>query len=199
MGVMQVRSNTDVGDEVDDEPGAYIRSTDFERFYAEHHRAVVGLAVSLSGNRWAAEELAQDAFAAAFQHWDRIATYENPGAWVRRVVANRSVSRFRRLGSEAKALARIAAQRPHTVPALTAEHEEFWREVRRLPRQQAQVVALHYLEDQSVADIAATLDIAEGTVKSSLYRARQKLAERLHLSVDDSPEETDESDERDAR
>jgi RNA polymerase sigma-70 factor, ECF subfamily len=190
---MLVRTET----EADDEPtAAYLTSADFEAFYAEHHRAVVGLAISLSGNRWAAEELAQDAFAAAFKRWDRLATYDNPGAWVRRVVANRSVSRFRRLGSEAKALVRLAGQRQASVPPLTAEHDEFWREVRRLPHQQAQVIALHYLEDRSVADIAEVLGIAEGTVKSSLHRARQKLADRLSLSVDDGPGAPDEKDER---
>jgi RNA polymerase sigma-70 factor (sigma-E family) len=192
--VINVTASAGDGAEAGEEPmvTSLAAPVSFDAFYAEHHRAVVGLAVSLSGNRWAAEELAQDGFAAAFQHWDRIATYENPGAWVRRVVANRSVSRFRRLGSEAKALVRLAAQREATLPALTAEHDEFWREVRRLPRQQAQVVALHYLEDQSVADIADILGIAEGTVKSSLYRARQKLAERLGLHVDDEPDEKDE-------
>ena len=57
--------------------------------------------------------------------------------------------------------------------------DEFWREVRQLPRRQAQVTALFYALDLSVADIAATLDCAEGTVKAHLFRARTVLAERL--------------------
>jgi RNA polymerase sigma-70 factor (ECF subfamily) len=175
--------------------------TDFDRFYRDHHQAVVGLAVSLSGNRWAAEELAQDAFVSAYQQWDRIGGYDNPGAWVRRVVANRSVSRVRRLSSEAKALVRLAAQRVHTVPPLARDDEEFWREVRRLPRQQAQVVALHYLEDLPVADIATILGVADGTVKSSLHRGRKNLADRLRLSLDPDthepePDDTDEEVDR---
>jgi RNA polymerase sigma-70 factor (ECF subfamily) len=179
------------GDEADDAqaPLSVVAPLSFDAFYAEHHRAVVGLAVTLSGNRWAAEELAQDAFAAAFQRWDRVAAYDNPGAWVRRVVANRAVSRFRRLGSETKALVRLAGQRAAVVPPLAAEDEAFWREVRKLPRQQAQVIALHYLEDRSVAEIADVLGVAEGTVKSSLHRGRQKLAERLGLTVDREEED----------
>lgn len=186
-------------DATDDPPPLSVVTTpvSFEAFYAEHHRAVVGLAVTLSGNRWAAEELAQDAFAAAFQRWDRVSTYDNPGAWVRRVVANRSVSRFRRLGSEAKALVRLAGQRAPVMPALAEEDEAFWREVRKLPRQQAQVIALHYLEDLAVADIAAVLGIAEGTVKSSLHRARQKLARQLGLAADRDEDRRDEDPEED--
>lgn len=172
-------------------PLAVVAPVSFDAFYAQHHRAMVGLAVTLSGNRWAAEELAQDAFAAAFQRWDDVATYDDPGAWVRRVVANRAVSRWRRLGSEAKALARLAGQQRAVVPALDPPDEAFWREVRKLPRQQAQVVALHYLEDLAVADIARVLGIAEGTVKSSLHRARRTLAERLELAITDGDSEGD--------
>lgn len=192
---MQVRPEA----EDNDEPSTTYPPLSFDAFYAEHHRAVVGLAVSLSGNRWAAEELAQDAFAATFQGWDRISTYDNPGAWVRRVVANKSVSRFRRLASETRALVRLAGQRQPTLPPLTAEHDEFWREVRRLPAQQAQVVALHYLEDRSVAEVAEILGIAEGTVKSSLFRARQKLAQRLGLQIDGEQENGEQENEEDVR
>ncbi|MDP9219733.1 MAG: ECF-type sigma factor, partial [Actinomycetota bacterium] len=51
--------------------------------------------------------------------------------------------------------------------------------VRSLPRRQAQVVALFYLYDLSVADVAATLELSEGSVKTHLSRARAALAERF--------------------
>ena len=79
----------------------------FEDFYGREYLAVVGLAYALSGSRWGAEDLAQEAFLAAHRDWDRIGAYDQPGAWVRRVVANLSVSGFRRRAAEAKALARI--------------------------------------------------------------------------------------------
>ena len=53
-----------------------------------------------------AEELAQDAFLVAYRNWGRISGYEVPGAYVRRVVTNMSVSFTRRLGAQARALAR---------------------------------------------------------------------------------------------
>ena len=153
----------------------------FEEFYATEYPAVVGLAYALSGNRWVAEDLAQEAFLAAHRKWDRLAEYEQPGSWVRRVVANLSVSAFRRRVTEAKALGRLALGQASALPELSAADAEFWRAVRALPRRQAQVVALHYLEDRPVAEIADALGIAPGTVKKHLHDGRRELARRLEL------------------
>lgn len=152
----------------------------FEDFYAREYPAVVGLAYALSGSRWGAEDLAQEAFLAAHRDWDRIGAYERPGAWVRRVVANQAVSAIRRRTTEAKALARatLFAQRD-PLPDLGAADPTFWSAVRSLPRRQSQVVALFYLEDRSVADIATILQMTTGTVKRHLYDARQRLAREL--------------------
>jgi RNA polymerase sigma-70 factor (ECF subfamily) len=151
----------------------------FEDFYMREFFAVVGLAYALSGSRWAAEDLAQEAFIAAHRDWERISTYDRPGAWVRRVVANLSVSAFRRRVTEAKALARIAFGQAAQVPDLAAGDPEFWAAIRALPRRQAQVVALHYLEDRSIAEVAEILDVTHGTVKRHLHDGRQALARRL--------------------
>ena len=154
-------------------------SPSFEDFYVREYPAVVGLAYALSGSRWGAEDLAQEAFLAAHRQWDRIGSYDQPGAWVRRVVANLSVSSFRRRAAEAKALARFALTQAPPLPDIAASDPAFWAAVRSLPRRQAQVVALFYLEDRSVADVAAILDMTQGTVKRHLYDARQTLARRL--------------------
>jgi RNA polymerase sigma-70 factor (sigma-E family) len=173
---------------VEEVPGPRILGSreSFEEFYASEYPAVVGLAYALSGNRWVAEDLAQEAFLAAHRRWDRIATYERPGAWVRRVVANLSVSAFRRSLAEAKALASLAFGQPSTLAELSVEDVEFWRAVRRLPRRQAQVVALHYLEDRPVSQIADVLGMAIGTVKKHLHDGRRELARRLELEEDEA-------------
>ncbi|MDH3729509.1 MAG: hypothetical protein OES13_00085 [Acidimicrobiia bacterium] len=57
-----------------------------DRFYARECRSVVGLAYVLSGSRLGAEDLAPEAFAAAYRSWDRIGDYDKPGAWVRRLL-----------------------------------------------------------------------------------------------------------------
>ena len=160
-------------------------SETFEDFYEREFAAVVGLAYALSGSRSGAEDLAQEAFLAAHRRWDRIGGYERPDAWVRRVVANLSVSTFRRRVIEAKALARVAIGSSETMPELSADDVEFWRAVRSLPRRQAQVIALHYLEDMSVIEVAGVLDMAEGTVKKHLHDGRRALARRLRLEEDE--------------
>lgn len=150
----------------------------FEAFYQQELKPVIGLAYALSGSSTAAEDLAQDAFLAAHKNWDRVSTYDRPQAWVRRVVANMSVSRFRRKMSEAKALARVRGE-PTVLPALAAPDDEFWKAVRALPKRQAQAIALHYLEDLSIAEIAEILECAEGTVKVHLHKGRKSLATKL--------------------
>jgi len=162
----------------------------FEDFYLKEYLPVVGLAYALSGSRWGAEDLAQEAFLAAHSDWDRISTYDRPGAWVRRVVANLSVSAFRRRVAEAKALSRIAFGQNATVPDLVAGDPEFWAAIRGLPRRQAQVVALHYLEDRSIAEIAEILDVTNGTVKRHLHDGRMALARRLAEEEDEEEEES---------
>jgi RNA polymerase sigma-70 factor (ECF subfamily) len=154
----------------------------FETFYQQELKAVIGLAYALSGSRSAAEDLAQEAFIAAHKQWERVGRYDAPGAWVRRVVANLSVSMFRRAVREAKALARLR-HGDAVLPALPAEDEEFWTAVRALPRRQAQAIALHYLEDRSVADIADILECTESTVKVHLHKGRKRLAEVLGLEA----------------
>jgi RNA polymerase sigma-70 factor (sigma-E family) len=154
---------------------------DFDEFYSREYPAIVTLAFALSGSRWAAEDLAQDAFLAAHRDWERIGAYERPGAWVRQVVANLSVSAFRRRMAEAKALTRAALGQPMSVSELSADGADFWRAVRSLPRRQAQAITLHYLEDLAVADIAEILGTAEGTVKKHLHEGRKTLARRLDI------------------
>jgi RNA polymerase sigma-70 factor (ECF subfamily) len=154
---------------------------DFDAFYRREFNATVVLAYALSG-RWAvAEELAQEAFLVAHRQWDRVSRYEQPRAFVRRVVVNAAVSHRRRAAAEARALVRlVAGQRP--APAvLGPDAAAFWRLVRALPRRQAQVTALFYLEDRSIEDIATVLGCAEATVKVHLHRARAALARRLDV------------------
>ncbi|MGQ0804694.1 MAG: sigma-70 family RNA polymerase sigma factor [Actinomycetota bacterium] len=158
----------------------------FDDFFRRERTAVVGLAYALSGSRVAAEDLAQDAFIAAYRRWDEI---EQPAAWVRRVVANLAVSGFRRRAAEARAITRLRSERPRSFDPMPAEDEELWKAVRRLPKRQAQVIALRYLEDLSVAEIAAVLDTAEGTVKATLFQARRSLARALELTVEDADDD----------
>lgn len=153
-------------------------AVDFDELYRREYRPLVALAYGLSGSRAAAEEIVQDAFLAAHRQWRHISTYDAPSMWLRRVVANRSVSTVRRRVAEAKALTRVGgwANRPQPLPE---QHDELWRAVRRLPDQQAKAVLLRYVDDCTVAETASILGCTEGTVKTHLHRARRSLAGAL--------------------
>ena len=71
-----------------------------------------------------------------------------------------------------------------TVEPMSAENERFWAEVRRLPRRQAQTVALFYGLDLPIPVIAETLGCAEGTVKVTSPSARQ-LSQRFAVSEEE--------------
>lgn len=152
----------------------------FESFVRHEGKRLVGLAYTLSGSRLAAEDLVQEALIVAYRRWDEVSRLDDPGAWVRRVVANRAVSLTRRRISEAKGLARLAMQRqPVEMPVISAGTEHIWKEVRRLPKRQLQVVALRYFDQLTMAEIADVLGCSKETVNTHLRRARETLARRL--------------------
>jgi RNA polymerase sigma-70 factor (sigma-E family) len=160
-------------------------SDDFDAFFRREYRPLVGLAIVLTGDAAAAEDLAQDALVAAHRKWEQLADYDDPGAWVRRAVANRSASTWRRRARELRAMTRLAHRVTDVVPQLDPPDEAFWDAVRALPARQAQCVALRYLEDRDVDDIARILDVAPGTVRVHLHEARVTLAQRLREALED--------------
>lgn len=148
----------------------------FEAFYDSEFQSVVGLAYVLSGSWAAAEDLAQDAFAGCYRRWDRVAALEDPGSWVRRVVANGATSRFRRLRTEQRLQHRLCGPMEHEDELYD---RDLWLAVRRLPRRQAQVVALRYVLGFGPKEIAEVLECSAETVKTHLARARKTLAKQL--------------------
>jgi RNA polymerase sigma-70 factor, ECF subfamily len=152
----------------------------FDVFFRRELRPLIGLAYALSGSRVAAEDIAQEALAAASRRWDEIGRLEHPGGWVRRVVANRSVSLIRRRVNEARGHARLALRRDvAVVPELPSDTDHLWALVRRLPRRQAQVVTLRALDTLSLQEIASILGLTKESVHTHLKRARHTLSRQI--------------------
>ena len=86
---------------------AVVTQMSFDDFYADEYTEVVRLAVMLTGRADVAEELAQDAFVAAYRRWSRVSRYDDPAGWVRRVVTNRCISSGRRYVAELRSVARL--------------------------------------------------------------------------------------------
>ncbi|MCO8127668.1 sigma-70 family RNA polymerase sigma factor [Acidimicrobiia bacterium EGI L10123] len=155
----------------------------FDDLYRREHRPLLRLAWTLTGRRDLAEELVQDAMLVVHRDWDRVRRYESPGGFVRRVLLNAATSAARRRAAEGRAVARVPTDGVHRDEL--PPDDAFWSALRSLPERQAHAVALHYLEDLPVSEIARVLEIAEGTVKVHLHRGRLALAELLRDELEE--------------
>ncbi len=163
-------------------------TTTFDELYRREWPGITAFGWSLTGSWAIAEELAQDAFHDAYRRWTHVGALERPGAWVRRAVANRAVSYRRRAGVERRGLARLVSRTRveadrhdgnDTAHEAGVADPAFWAAVRSLPVRQAQCVALHYLDDRPVAEIAEILEMKAATVRVHLHRGRLTLGRRL--------------------
>ena len=153
------------------------RTAAFERFFLAEHPKLIAIALGWTGDREAAREAAQEALVRAHRDWVRVVTLDRPGAWARRVLINLLIDDRRRARRDRDLTARLGA--PGEVAAPVADDHRWWAAVRALPDRQRAAVTLHYLEDLPIADVAAILDIAPGTVKSTLSQARDNLRAAL--------------------
>ena len=132
---------------------------------------LVRLAALLVGSPATAEDLVQEAFAKLHGRFDRI---DEPRAWLRVVVVNASRNERRRLGRLRRHLDRQAGGADagaEAAPSPEPADAALLASLRRLPDRQRAAVVLRYYLGLSEAEIAATLGIRPGTVKSRLHRA----------------------------
>ncbi|NJC70085.1 SigE family RNA polymerase sigma factor [Planosporangium thailandense] len=148
----------------------------FDQFYAAHFDRLIVQLYAYTGDMAQAQDVVQEAFARALPRWEKLRTYDDPTAWVRRVAWNLATSRWRQLRTF-RAFAR--RQREEHVNGPTPDRVALAAALATLPATQRRAVILHYLSDMSVADIAAQEGVAAGTVKSWLHRGRAALAAAL--------------------
>jgi RNA polymerase sigma-70 factor, ECF subfamily len=141
---------------------------------AEYGR-LVGAVSIVTGSSQLAEEAVQEAFARAWERVRRGQRFEHLAGWVATVALNLARSGRRRGASERRAIERAAE--PTAGPEPDLEVALVVRSaVDGLARRQRDVVVLYYLLDIDVATVARLLAVSEGTVKSALARARDRLA-----------------------
>jgi RNA polymerase sigma-70 factor (sigma-E family) len=142
--------------------------------YAGSYRRLVVQLYAVTGDLGEAQEAVQEAFVRVLCDPGRLAALDNPESWLRRVAVNVARSRYRRRRLLVTLLRRV--EPPPAVPDLSPDHVMLMAALRRLPRGQRDVLALHYLADLPVDEVARTLDVSTGTVKSRLARGRAALA-----------------------
>ena len=133
-----------------------------DELYRSHRDAMVRLAHLVTGSNLAAQDLVQDAFV---KIGPRLATIENPGGYLRRVVVNECRMWLRHDQVEQRH-SRVERERVQLPPEL----DEMWNALAQLPERQRVVLVCRYYEDLAVDEIATVLDCRPGTVKSLIHR-----------------------------
>jgi RNA polymerase sigma factor (sigma-70 family) len=150
-------------------------ATGFDMFYRNNSRRLYGQAYVLTGSREMAEDLTHEAFLRAWKHWHRIADYEGPEAWTRRVLHNLCIDSWRKSRPRAHQALDPAPQSAE----IPTHHLQLAEAMRSLPGQQARALLLHDGLGMSIAETAADLGVPEGTVTSWLTRSRKIVAAKL--------------------
>ena len=149
--------------------------------YAAHYRHLVRLATFLLHDQAAAEEVVQDAFVAMHGAWRRLRDPEKAEAYLRQAVVNRSRSGLRHRKVEAKYAPKPAPDAPSAEYGALGllERRTVIDALRSLPQRQREVLVLRYYGDLSEAQIAQTLGISQGAVKSHASRGMAALRSTL--------------------
>lgn len=154
--------------------------------YTMHYSALVGLARVLLRDHDAAEEVVQEAFIRVRASWRGIRDPDRAAAYVRSAVLNQARSRLRRATVAATHAAPTARDTPSphfgdpAEQALAGDERERWLQaIRSLPTRQRECVVLRYYLDLSEAEMAQTLRISTGSIKTHLSRGLGALAIRV--------------------
>jgi RNA polymerase sigma-70 factor (sigma-E family) len=155
--------------------------TAVEELYALHYRRLVRLSVLLVRDVETAEEVVQDSFVAMHDRWRRLRDPDKGLAYLRQTVVNRSRSVLRHRAVEARHPSSVQADHhgADEDAVATERRTQVLDALRALPARQREVLALRYYLDLSEAQIAETLGISRGAVKSHASRGAASLRQLL--------------------
>jgi len=156
---------------------------EFCRLFERTGRSLLGYALLLTDDRQESQDLVQEAFLRAWREWERVSTLDSPQAWLRRVIYNLAVNRWRRLGTRRdheRLVAHEAVSEESDVGQL-----DVMRALQSLPIKQRQALMLVAIDDLTTAQAAHEMGAKESSVRVWVSRARASM-ERL-LSLDAAP------------
>ncbi|WFB08697.1 SigE family RNA polymerase sigma factor [Streptomyces sp. LX-29] len=157
--------------------------SDFDQFYAATAKRLVAAVYAATGDLSEAEDAVQEAYARAWQRWDRLTRDGDPTPWVRTVALRLAVSSWRRARNRMRAHLRHGP--PADVPGLAPDRVALVDALRGLKPDQRTVVVLHHLLDLPIEQVARETGVSEGAVRTRLSRARKALGR--HLTDSDHP------------
>ncbi|HET8603273.1 MAG TPA: SigE family RNA polymerase sigma factor [Marmoricola sp.] len=158
-------------------------AADLEELYSGAYRRLVGQLYGVCGDLAEAEDVVQESFVRGLTHLRSLGAANDPEAWLRTVAVNLARTRWRRraVGNRILRRGNNEAQRPPVHPPLSEDRLALVAAIQQLPGHQRDAVALHYLADLPVEEVAVTLGSPVGTVKSWLSRGRAALSKDTSL------------------
>lgn len=154
-------------------------------FFQAEYRSVLRTAFMIVRDPQRAEDVAQDAFVQLYRHWRTVSRYERPNAWIRRVTIRLAVRDVKRDHAREVLEPKFPSPLHFRLPDLTVLDA-----VKQLPPMQRAAIALFYLEDRPVAEIAELLSISVSTCTVHLTRGRRRLADLLGSEIQIPPSTT---------
>ncbi|TCO64545.1 SigE family RNA polymerase sigma factor [Actinocrispum wychmicini] len=156
---------------------------DFAEFVRAALPGLLRYGHALAGNPHDGADLVQAVLEKVGSRWASVARgADDPLAYVRRAMANTHISVWRRRRKES--LVADLPERAASVPADSFENEPLWQALRALPQRQRAVIVLRYYDGLSEAEIARTLKVSQGTVKSQASKAMAALRTRLATTTE---------------
>jgi len=153
--------------------------TDFESWLVAREPALQRLALLLTGDEHAAQDLVQVSLAKLYLAWDRLDDRDHIDAYARKILVNEHRTAWRRPWRRREVVTDSPPDRAGPVVEYDGTRDAVWSFVASLPPRQRAVIVLRYYEQLTEAEIAEVLGVSPGTVKSQASRAIAALRTRL--------------------
>ena len=148
--------------------------------YQAHALGLIRLAVVMLGDRPAAEDVVQEAFCGLYRRWHALSDTGKALTYVRSSVINGCRSALRHRNRTPAGLAGdLPVESAEAAALVSEEHQQVLTAIRRLPDRQREVLVLRFYLDLGEAEIAASMRVSRGTVKSTTSRALAALGRIL--------------------
>ena len=172
---------------------------DFTTFMENYQDMVYTTAVRLLGNETQAEDISQEVFLKAYEHWDNLCSSTTAGGWLKTVTTNLSINHLQRYRKRWRFFSEISrhgdedteddqpvefASPDNFLDTISQTDRRAWveRALDKLPEHQRVPLVLYHFEDVSYEDIAKRLGVSLSKVKTDIMRGREALAKVLMRS-----------------
>jgi RNA polymerase sigma-70 factor (ECF subfamily) len=150
-----------------------------EELFSRHWRAAYRAALLVTGDRAAAEDIAQESFIAALRALPRFDLRRPLRPWLHRIVVNRAIDWSRARAHRGEVAADAALDAAFSDSETGAFGEDIVVALLALAPEQRAVIVLRYVLDFTPGEIAAALDLPRGTVNSRLRRGLDTLGDHV--------------------